>query len=106
MAQTQITPQMISKLILDPINNGFAAALRDALKSGVPARDIIELTLNQMVSIVAMVEPKSVREALIMDVIGSINPLVVQHVEARMGTLILPTKEEESRILNGASANG
>lgn len=89
-----LTPQKIGKMLVEPLNYAIAEGSRTALKVGVPARDIIEMHLNHLASIVAMIEPAGVREQTVMDIISSINPLVAKHVQARMGALIPATQAE------------
>lgn len=77
-------PPDINRTLLEPINHGFAAALRQALKLGVPTHFVVELTLNQLASVVAQIEPAGVRLQMIEDVVRQFAPLVRQHVDARL----------------------
>jgi hypothetical protein len=86
-------PPNLGVLLLEPLNHGLAAAERQALKMGVPAHDMINLLLNHLASVCAMIEPPQAREALIKDLVSSFSVMVRKHVEARFttpGGLLLP----------------
>jgi len=86
-------PRNFHTLILEPLNHGLAAAERQALKQGVPAHDMINLLLNHMASVCAMVEPPQAREMLIKDLVASFGAMVRKHVEVRYtspGGVFLP----------------
>lgn len=79
-------PGTVSKFLLEPLNHGIAAANRQALKQGVQAHELIELHLNHLASVVAMVEPAGAREELIRQLVGSFASMVKQHVDVRYTT--------------------
>jgi hypothetical protein len=76
-------PTNLGKFVLDPLNHAIAAGEREALKVGVPASDVIEMLLNHLASVVAMIEPAGVRAETIKDVIRAFPGLVTKHVDAR-----------------------
>jgi len=85
----------LGKAVLEPINFGLAASLRRALELGAPTSLILELLLNHLCSVAAMVEPPGAREGLIQDLVRSIAPMVNKHVDARQttpGGVILPRR--------------
>ena len=79
-------PNNIVPTILSPLEHGIAAMEREALKVGVPADKIINMLLNHMCSVVAMIDPPPVREETIKALVKSFAPMVRQHVEARFTT--------------------
>jgi hypothetical protein len=95
-----ITPADIGKMLIEPLNYALAAGSRQALAVGVPARDIIEMHLNHLASVISLIEPTGVREQTVMDVIASLNSLVTKHIEARTGGIIAPT-QREMELVNG-----
>ena len=95
-----LSPRDIGKMLLEPLNHAIAAGEREALRLGIPARDMIEMQLNHLASLISMIEPTGVREQTTMDVISSLNALVVKHVEARLGGLIVPS-QRELELVNG-----
>jgi hypothetical protein len=81
------------RILLEPVNHGFASAEREALKRGVPAHMMVELLLNHLASVVAMIEPAGAREATVTQLVKDFAPMVRRHVDARMtspGGVILP----------------
>jgi len=86
-------PQNVARLLLEPLNHGLAAAERQCLKQGVPAHEMINLLLNHLASVCAMVEPPQARELLVKDLVSSFSPMVRKHVEVRHttpGGVLLP----------------
>lgn len=86
-------PESVGKMILEPLNHGFASAEREALKQGVAAHAMIGMLLNHMASICAMVEPAGVREELVKSLVSSFVDMVQKHLVARIttqGGVILP----------------
>lgn len=86
-------PENVGKILLEPLNYAFAAGERRALEQGVPAHSMIEMLLNHLASVAAMIEPPGAREALIKQLVASIAPMIEKHVEARRTTpsgLVLP----------------
>ena len=79
-------PKEVAKLLLEPLNHGLAAAERQCLKQGVPAHELINLLLNHLASVCAMVEPAQAREALIKDLVSAFGPMTRKHVDARHTT--------------------
>jgi hypothetical protein len=89
----ELIPDQISKFILEPLNHGIAASMRTALKQGVQAHAAIELLLNQLASVVALIEPAGAREQTIKDVISHFAPMTRKYVDMRNttpGGVILP----------------
>lgn len=78
--------QPFARILLEPLNHGFATAERVALKHGVPAEAVIEMVLNHLCSLVAMVEPAGAREETLKSVVASFAPMVRQHYQARHTT--------------------
>jgi hypothetical protein len=86
-------PKNLGPFVLEPLNYGLAAAERQALKQGVPAHDMINMLLNHMASVCAMVEPPQAREILIKDLVSAFAGMVRKHVENRYtspGGVLLP----------------
>ena len=79
-------PENIGKFILDPFDHALASFERRALAQGVPVNKMIELLLNHLASVVAMVEPPGARQELIKGLVGSFSMMVKQHVDARHTT--------------------
>lgn len=69
----------LGKMILEPLNHGFAAGCRAALTAGVPTNLVLEMLMNHLASIVAMVEPPGAREECIKGVVRDFASLVTQH---------------------------
>lgn len=83
----------VGKILLEPLNHAIAAGEREALARGVPTHAVLEMLVNHLASVVAMVEPAGAREACLRDLVGSFAPLVRQHVERRYttpGGVVLP----------------
>ena len=62
----RVAPQLppnLGKALLEPLNHAIAAGEREALKIGVPSTDVIEMLLNHLASVVAMIEPAGARAA-------------------------------------------
>jgi hypothetical protein len=96
--QTPNPPQLqgaVARMALDPMSYALAAGCRRALQVGVPPVIIIEMLLNHLCSVVALVEPPGSREATIQDLVRSFAPLVNKHVDAKStspGGVILPRR--------------
>ena len=89
----EVIPDQIGKFILEPLNHGIAASLRTALKQGVQAHEVIEMVLNQLASVVALIEPAGAREQTLKDIISHLTPMTRKYVDMRNttpGGLILP----------------
>lgn len=86
-------PKNIYQTMLEPLNHGLAVAERKALELGVPTDKVLEMLLNHLTSVLAMIEPAGARESAVKDVIKSIAPMTSRYVEARNttpGGLLLP----------------
>lgn len=79
-------PDNIGRFALEPINHAFAAASRKALEIGVPTVQVLEMHLNILASVVAMIEPSQARAAALVDVVRALPDLVRQHVDRRFTT--------------------
>lgn len=92
----------IGKLVIEPFEHAIAAGLRHALKVGVPAYTVIEMMLNQLISVVAMVEPAGARTETLNHVQNAMTQLLSQHVQARQtspGGVILPDRNLAGRAI-------
>lgn len=76
----------IARTLLDPLNHGFAAGVRTAMTLGVPAERVIEMYLNHLGSVVAMIEPPGARELALTEIVSSFAPIVQKHLESRHRT--------------------
>ena len=76
----------IGRTLLEPLNHGLAVSMRKALELGVPAHSAIEMLLNHLASVVAMVEPPGAREALVKQLVSEFAPLCRKHIELRFKT--------------------
>jgi len=107
-APTDIAPKIpanLGKFVLDPLNHALAAGEREALKIGVPTHDVIEMILNHVASVVAMIEPPGVRAETIKDVIKAFPELVRKYVEVRHtspGGVFMPGRARD--VLNAEVA--
>jgi hypothetical protein len=93
-------PADLAKFALAPLDHAIAAGEREALKRGVPTHAVIEMLLNHLASVSAMVEPPQAREGLVRDVVGAFAGLVRQHVEARYttaGGVLLPQPQAQAQ---------
>lgn len=100
MAEVNVT-QTFGRSLLEPLNHAMAAGAREALKQGIPTESVIEMQLNHLASIVAMIEPPGAREAAIVDIVKSFAPMVRQHVTARHttpGGIITPQVMEAEKV--------
>ncbi len=79
-------PGNLGKLVLEPLDHGLASMARQALKLGVPTHNVVEMLLNHLASVVAMIEPPGARAATTEAVTSQFSGLVHQHVEARKTT--------------------
>ena len=86
MSEELIPASRLGKAILDPLNHAIAAGARQALKNGVATHEVVEMMLNALASVVAMVEPPQAREHLTRDIVGALAGLVRQHVDVRYTT--------------------
>ena len=80
---TPVFPTNLGKLVLDPWQHALAAGMRQALKVGVPAHNVIEMLLNHLASVVAMLEPPGVRAETVKALVEHFPSMVRQHVDAR-----------------------
>lgn len=83
----------LGRAILQPWDHAMAAYEREAAKMGVPAHRVLNLLLNHMASVVAMIDPPQARELLIEDLVKAFAPMVRQHIDARFkspGGVFLP----------------
>jgi hypothetical protein len=76
----------LSKSLLDPLNHAMAAGERQAIKMGVPGEMIIEMNVNHLCSVLALIEPPQVREHMIAKICAEMASLVGQHVTSRNTT--------------------
>lgn len=86
-------PPDVGRVVIEPLNHAFAAGIRQAISMGTPTHSVIEMLLNHVASMAAMVEPAGSREALVKQIVAAIAPLVRKHVDARnttTGGVILP----------------
>ena len=91
-------PPNLGKALLEPLNHAIAAGEREALKIGVPSTDVIEMLLNHLASVVAMIEPAGARAATIEGLVAGFAPMVQKHVAARYmtpGGILTPRPVEE-----------
>ena len=91
-------PPNLGKALLEPLNHAIAAGEREALKIGVPSTDVIEMLLNHLASVVAMIEPVGARAATIEGLVAGFAPMVQKHVQARYmtpGGILTPRPVEE-----------
>jgi hypothetical protein len=79
-------PPNLGKTLLEPLNHAIAAGEREALKLGVPTHDVVEMLLNHLASVVAMIEPSGVRAATIEGLVEGFAPMVQRHVLLRYTT--------------------
>lgn len=92
----------LGKALLEPLNHALAAGERNALSMGVPAHDVVEMLLNHLASVVAMIEPPAVRSATIEGLVENFAVMVRKHVEVRSmtpGGILIP-----NRVANGSEA--
>jgi hypothetical protein len=78
--------QELGRLLLEPLNHGFAAAIRKSFELGVPGEKVIEMLLNHTASVIAMVEPTGARDGALADVLRHLAPMVQKHYDARHTT--------------------
>lgn len=86
-------PPDVGKVVIDPLNYAFAAGIRQAISIGTPTHSVIEMLLNHVASVTAMVEPAGSREVLVKQIVAAIAPLVRKHVDVlntTPGGVILP----------------
>jgi hypothetical protein len=99
----------LSKALLDPLNHAMAAGERQAIKMGVPGEMIIEMNMNHLCSVLALVEPVEVREFMIAKLCREMAGLVAQHavaVRTTPGGVILPPRVKLPEPVVGEQANG
>ena len=90
--KTQV-PANIGKAILDPLNHALAAGEREALKIGVPTHEVVEMLLNHLASVVAMIEPPQARALVVEGLVENFAVMVRKHVDATQrtpGGIIVP----------------
>ena len=98
-------PANLGKFVLEPLSHALAAGERNALKLGVPAHEVIEMILNHLASVVAMVEPAGVRADAITSVNRAFPDLVRKYREAlhtSSGGVLMPGRVVD--VLNGHDA--
>lgn len=86
-------PDNIGRLALEPLNHAIAAGSRKALDLGIPVHQVLELSLNNLSSVIAMLEPAELRAEAMRDCIKAIPDLVRQHVDVRYtspGGVLMP----------------
>lgn len=86
-------PLELGRFTLEPLSHAMAAGSRQALTQGVPIHELIEMHLNHLASVAAMVEPAAAREILIRDLVGAFAGMVKKHVDVRLttpGGIVLP----------------
>lgn len=87
VAETRVVlPPNLGKAILDPLSHALAAGEREALKIGVPTHDVVEMLLNHLASVVAMIEPAAVRAVTVEGLVENFSLMVRKHVDARYMT--------------------
>ncbi len=89
----EVVPSNIGKMVLEPFNHAIAAGMREALRSGIQAHEVVELLLNQLTSVVGMIEPAGARELTVKAIVEHISPMVSTYVQKRStspGGVILP----------------
>lgn len=79
-------PGPVGKFLLEPLNHAIAAGTRQALKQGVQAHELVEMHLNHLASVVAMIEPPAARELMLRKIVEDFAPMVGTHVNARYTT--------------------
>jgi hypothetical protein len=85
MAETEL-PRNLGPLVLTTLDHALAAGEREALKVGVPAHNVIEMLLNHLASVVAMIEPAGARYEVIKGLVESFSTMVAKHVDRRYTT--------------------
>lgn len=76
-------PANLGKFVLEPLSHALAAGEREALRLGVEAQDVIEMILNHLASVVALIEPPGVRADAIASCVKFIPELTRKYVEKR-----------------------
>lgn len=97
-------PSNIGKAILDPLNHALAAGEREALKVGVPTHDVVEMLLNHLASVVAMVEPPQARALVVEGLVENFATMVRKHIDAMErspGGIIVPRQKNVSEAIHG-----
>lgn len=86
LTPAEVVPEKVGKFILEPFNHAIAVGMRKALEQGVQAHEVIELLLNQLTSVVAMIEPAGAREQTVKDITNHISTMVQHYVRIRNTT--------------------
>ncbi len=76
-------PANLGPFVLSPLNHAIAAGAREAFKLGVPVHNVLEMMVNQLASVIALVEPAGVRANALADVQRQLPDLMRQYVEAK-----------------------
>lgn len=76
-------PQNLGPLVLTTLDHALAAGEREALKVGVPTHNVIEMLLNHLASVVAMIEPAGARQEVIKGLVESFGTMVRKHLDRR-----------------------
>ena len=98
--QVQV-PANIGKAILDPLSHALAAGEREALKIGVPTHEVVEMLLNHLASVVAMIEPPQARALVVEGLVENFAAMVRKHVEATQrtpGGIIVPRAKSLAEV--------
>lgn len=100
----------VGKLVLQPLEHCIAAGVRQAFKIGVPGHAVIEMLLNHLASVIAMVEPAGARIETQQAILnGALQSLIQQHVEARKtstGGVFIPQPGDLEAAINRAANHG
>lgn len=89
----EVIPEKIGKFILEPFNHAIAVGMRKALEQGVQTHEVLELLLNQLTSVLAMIEPAGAREQTLRDITNHLASMTQHYVRMRHttpGGVILP----------------
>jgi len=76
-------PKDIGRFALEPLNHAIAAGTRQALAMGIPSNNVLDLHINNLASLIAMVEPAEARAETLKDIIRALPGLVRQHLDLR-----------------------
>jgi hypothetical protein len=93
LTPAEVVPEKIGKFILEPFNHAIAVGMRKALEQGVQTHEVLELLLNQLTSVIAMIEPSGAREQTIKDITNHLAKMTQHYVRMRHtspGGVILP----------------
>jgi hypothetical protein len=82
----EVVPENVGKFVLEPFNHAIAVGMRKALEQGVQTHEVLELLLNQLTSVVAMIEPAGAREQTIKDITNHLATMTQHYVRMRNTT--------------------